>query len=138
VFFCELISNTISRFNQDLPILDYSTADGHLSQIKVIFKNSEFFPTILQEQLTVLDFISYCGGALGLFLGFSAMSAVEMIYYFTVRIAFDRAQKNKVAILNSNDQDQQQNDNYFLDIMNNSSIHGFNQVVIANRHSIER
>lgn len=68
------------------------------------------------------------------------MSAVEIIYYFSVRVAFDRTQKNKVSVLNLSDQEQKQqnNSNYFLDIMNNSSIHGFNQVVFAKRHLIER
>jgi hypothetical protein len=55
------------------------------SHLEVFFKSPTFFPFILKQQLTFLDFVSYCGGILGLFLGFSMISIVEFVYYFTMR-----------------------------------------------------
>ena len=37
--------------------------------------------------MTPLDFISQMGGLLGLFLGFSLISGIEIIYWFTVKLA---------------------------------------------------
>ena len=36
------------------------------------------------EKMTIIDFISSLGGLFGLFLGFSLMSFVEIIYWFGV------------------------------------------------------
>ena len=36
-----------------------------------------------------MDLLSYIGGVLGLCLGFSAMSALEMVYFFTLRIGLN-------------------------------------------------
>lgn len=32
------------------------------------------------------DFVSSCGGLLGLFMGVSVLSVVELIYFFTLRL----------------------------------------------------
>lgn len=32
------------------------------------------------------DFLAICGGLLGLFLGVSALSIIEFVYYFTLRL----------------------------------------------------
>jgi hypothetical protein len=102
----------------------------------VFFKDSEFFPFVLKQQLTTLDFVSYCGGSLGLFLGFSALSAVEIVYYLTVRWMFLKYKKRRVSSEQSEDQTKPKN--YLAELMENSSIHGFNQIVKKNRHVVER
>ena len=38
------------------------------------------------ERVTVIDFLAMCGGILGLFIGFSALSAIELIYYPFLRL----------------------------------------------------
>jgi hypothetical protein len=63
------------------------------SQILILFKFASFFPFLLQQQLKTLDFVSYCGGSLGLFLGFSAVSALELISFFTIRMIFSKPGK---------------------------------------------
>lgn len=113
--------------------MDYSDY-LYSSQVQILFKAAEFFPNILRQELTPLDFVSYCGGALGLFLGFSALSAVELMYYFSVRIAFDRRRKNKVSDCN----DKTEKIKLSKKVMNNCSVHGFNQIVFQNRHFVER
>ena len=41
------------------------------------------------QQFTSSDVVSYVGGLLGLFAGISMLSIVEIIYFFTIRIAVD-------------------------------------------------
>lgn len=38
------------------------------------------------ESLTFADFLAYCGGLLGVFLGVSLLSFIEIIYYMTLRL----------------------------------------------------
>jgi hypothetical protein len=105
--------------------------------IEIFFKSSNFFPIILQEQLTTLDFFSYCGGSLGLFLGFSAVSAIEIFYYLSLRIICFRRQSNKIFSSYQN-KEPVVTKNYIVEFAENSSIHGCNQIVMKGRHWIER
>ena len=41
-----------------------------------------------QQRMTGLDFLSQVGGLLGLCIGFSFCSGVEILYWFLVRIPF--------------------------------------------------
>lgn len=45
--------------------------------------------------VTLTDFVSSCGGLLGLFMGVSILSIVEFVYYFSMRL-FCSIQSNKV------------------------------------------
>jgi hypothetical protein len=105
--------------------------------LQVFFKSPDFFPFILQQQLTTLDLVGYCGGSLGLFLGFSLLSAVEFVYYFTLRLICLRTQRKKVAGVEIADETQKKK-NYLIEFAENSSIHGFNQIVFEKRHPVER
>jgi hypothetical protein len=107
------------------------------SQVLIFFKNPEFFPMIRQQQLTALDFISYCGGSLGLFLGFSVLSAVELVYFFTLRLIFKRVRSNKVEC-SSNQIVPKTNKNYLWEFVSSSSVHGCNQILLKRRHFLER
>ena len=42
------------------------------------------------------EFISNCGGLLGLFMGISVLSIVEMVYYFTFRLFFDLRRQERI------------------------------------------
>jgi hypothetical protein len=106
------------------------------SSIDIIYKTAQFFPLILQQQLTTLDFVSYCGGSLGLFLGFSLISAIEIVYYCTLRILFGSRQRARVSPEEISDDPEQES--YFAEAMESSTIHGFNQIVMKNRHIAER
>jgi hypothetical protein len=103
--------------------------------IQIFFKSSEFYPHILQQQLTTIDFVSYCGGSLGLFLGFSTLSAIEIVYYFSLRFICSRRQ-NRVSNVSGDEEDQKKN--YLVEVIENLSIHGFNQITMKKRHLIER
>jgi hypothetical protein len=104
--------------------------------LQVFFKSAEFSPKILQQQLTTFDFLSYCGGSLGLFLGFSALSAIELVYYFTIRIFFRRMQMKKVA--SSTEEVAEPKKRFVVECLEGSSIHGCNQIVAPKRSKFER
>lgn len=55
---------------------------------KVIILFDGRFVTKLKriELYTYTDFLAICGGLLGLFLGISALSIIEMVYFFTLRL----------------------------------------------------
>jgi hypothetical protein len=104
---------------------------------QVFFKSREFFPIILQQKLTTLDLASYCGGSLGLFLGFSVLSAVEIFYYLTLRVICSHKQLNKVSIIR-NGEEPRRSKNYLVEYLENSSIQGFKQMTMKKWHFIER
>jgi hypothetical protein len=106
--------------------------------MEVLFISPQFFPFILQQQLTVIDFLSYCGGSLGLFLGFSLISAVELAYYFTLRVLCVKIQRNIVEPEESGVSDRVNQKDCMADIMESSTIHGFNQVAKEKRSYFER
>lgn len=45
------------------------------------------------ELYGLTDFAAYCGGVLGLCLGFSFLSIVEIVYYITLRLWFNLRQQ---------------------------------------------
>ena len=45
--------------------------------------------------ITVFFISAACGGNVGLCMGLSLLSVVEFIYFFTLRIIFDRINNNK-------------------------------------------
>lgn len=61
--------------------------------IEVEFKKDEFYPTIKQRQFTEIDFLSYIGGTLGLFAGFSVLTVFELFSFFALRCGFDMIAK---------------------------------------------
>jgi hypothetical protein len=106
--------------------------------VEIFFKSPDFYPLVLQQQLTSLDFVSYCGGSLGLFLGFSALSAVEFVYYFTLRLLCLKRSTRKIIDSDEGEQTTTKKKNYLVEFVENSSIHGCNQIVMRNRHWVER
>lgn len=56
------------------------------SHISISFKENQFIAMNRSETFTMPDFIASCGGLLGLFMGISLMSIIELIYYFSLRM----------------------------------------------------
>lgn len=54
--------------------------------MKIFFKTDEFITNKRSELFGRTDFIANCGGLLGLFMGVSILSIVEIIYYFIVHL----------------------------------------------------
>lgn len=55
-------------------------------RILIAFKEQKFISIIRSETSTISEFISNCGGLLGLFMGASFLSIVELVYYPTLRL----------------------------------------------------
>ena len=71
-----------------------------------IFLNCPLYLTYLLyfQLFSTVDLLSYIGGVLGLCLGFSAMSALECIYFFTLRLGLNirmKRSEHDVWLLNS-------------------------------------
>jgi hypothetical protein len=56
----------------------------YLTDVKVMFKENEFLTIRRSERYEFIDFISNCGGLMGLFLGISIFCVFEIFYYFLI------------------------------------------------------
>lgn len=56
-------------------------------RLAISFKDNQFFASHRRELYGRTDFLANCGGLLGLFMGFSLLSIVEVVYYCTLRLA---------------------------------------------------
>jgi Amiloride-sensitive sodium channel len=115
-------------------LVDYADLT-YPSQLLVFFKSLNFYPFVLQQQLSVLDFVSYCGGSLGLFLGFSALSAIELIYFFTVKAFCIIRTRRKVKDSSSL---QLKKKKVAVDVFKKSTIHGIKNIMNSNSPLVER
>lgn len=57
-----------------------------LGNLAIFFENQHVETITRMEMSTYTDFLAVCGGLLGLFLGVSALSIIELIYYSTLRL----------------------------------------------------
>lgn len=81
------------------------------ARLSIFFKEHQFITSKRSELYGPTDFLANCGGLLGLFMGVSCLSIVEVIYYFTLRLGCSlrlrrnrqrksmRMQKNQVGPL---------------------------------------
>lgn len=60
-----------------------------VAALSVVFKEGKVGTTERSELYGLLEFIGNCGGVLGLLMGVSLLSIIELIYYFTLRLACD-------------------------------------------------
>ncbi|XP_049875788.1 pickpocket protein 28 isoform X2 [Pectinophora gossypiella] len=60
--------------------------DVKFARVMIFFKEAQFITSRRSELYGQTDFLANCGGVLGLFLGFSILSVVELLYFLTLRI----------------------------------------------------
>lgn len=58
----------------------------HMSYFQVFMKGNQFITLDRSELFGPTDFLANFGGLLGLCIGFSLLTLIEVIYYLTVRI----------------------------------------------------
>ncbi|XP_018335267.1 pickpocket protein 28 [Agrilus planipennis] len=57
-----------------------------MTRVTLFFKEQQFINSERNELYGHTDFFANCGGLLGLFMGFSVLSVVEIIYFLSLRI----------------------------------------------------
>jgi hypothetical protein len=65
---------------------DYDAYEKDIATVTFFFESSNAFEFLRQSKTTMVDYISQVGGLLGLCLGFSFISAVEIFYWFTFKL----------------------------------------------------
>ncbi|KAI8439387.1 hypothetical protein MSG28_013193 [Choristoneura fumiferana] len=72
----------------------------YMTRIFIFFKEAQFITSRRSELYGQTDFLANCGGLLGLFMGFSFLSVVEIIYFLTLRLwcaLWKKKSKKRVA-----------------------------------------
>lgn len=117
-------------------------------------KDNNFFPLVHQRQFTEIDFLSYIGGTLGLFAGFSILTFLELFFYFifrpSVRWVREKCRSKVSSIENMQDKTESRKNNkklkktalttirYFFSYMEECTLHGLNHATFKNLIAIER
>lgn len=81
------------------------------ARLSISFKEKQFITSRRSELYGQTDFLANCGGLLGLFMGVSLLSIVEIIYFCTLRLCCNlrsrQRRKKRVRKQESNRQQQQ-------------------------------
>ena len=64
----------------------YDAYAKDIAMVTFFFESSTLFEYKREERMTLIQYISQMGGLLGLCIGFSLISGVEIIYWFTIRL----------------------------------------------------
>lgn len=65
------------------------------ARLTVYFKEREFTAIVQTEHYGISGLIAYIGGTFGLFMGFSLLSLVELIYFLSIRLYFNMKQRKQ-------------------------------------------
>lgn len=71
-------------------------AEKRFARIFIAFKDEQFFSSRRSEVYTLIDFVANCGGILGLFMGISILSIVEIFYFSTLRIGCSLRKRRQI------------------------------------------
>ena len=88
-----LPSCTLINYDYDISQQDFKekvtvkNASSKLTKLSISFEDPKVTTTERSELYGVNDFMANCGGVLGLFMGVSLLSIIELVYYFTLRLA---------------------------------------------------
>lgn len=65
------------------------------SQFRLFFsyKSPTFEAAVRSENFGMSDFVAGCGGLLGLFMGISVLSILEIVYFFTIHLILNVKKK---------------------------------------------
>jgi hypothetical protein len=70
-------------------LTDDTYVKENIAMLHIYHENLHFIKHERAELFSIVDLLSYIGGVLGLCLGFSAMSCLECMYFFTVRFGLN-------------------------------------------------
>ena len=64
---------------------NYDAYEKDIAMVTFFFESTTAFEYSRDERMTLIQYISQMGGLMGLCTGFSFISAVEIVYWFTIR-----------------------------------------------------
>ncbi|PSN34457.1 hypothetical protein C0J52_20177, partial [Blattella germanica] len=76
---------SLSKFPQFHPE-EVEVPEGMFAAVTFFYKDNQFVTSRRTELYGAIDFLASCGGLLGLYLGFSLLSLVEIFYFFVMRL----------------------------------------------------
>jgi hypothetical protein len=71
--------------NEKLQKEVFNYARQNLAKVTIYIKDPYVSKYVTEEKITEIAFVGTVGGVLGLFMGFSFISAVEIIYVFCIK-----------------------------------------------------
>ncbi|KOB71904.1 Uncharacterized protein OBRU01_07917 [Operophtera brumata] len=78
---------------------------NNIAKVEIYFKKSQFMSFHRSELFGTTDFLANIGGLLGLFLGFSFLSLMEILYFITLRLGLairrNNADEKKIKLENN-------------------------------------
>ncbi|XP_037039198.1 pickpocket protein 28-like [Bradysia coprophila] len=88
---------TCTQLSYAIQVTPLSNVDATAGEtpIYVSYKNPFFKKDIRSELHSLSEFFSNCGGSLGLFLGVSIFSIIELLYFCTVRLYLHRKRSDR-------------------------------------------
>ena len=89
----------------------FGYAQQNLAKVQIFIKDPYVALYMTEEKITEMAFVGSIGGVLGLFLGFSFISSVEIIFMVCLRPFLRRMRRRKeiyAESLNQDDDQQQQ------------------------------
>lgn len=66
-----------------------------MSRLSIFFKETQFITSKRSELYGLTDFLANCGGLLGLFMGISILSFVELFYFCSLRLICNLGMRKK-------------------------------------------
>ena len=83
LFIALVVSGAHPEFKND------SYVNDNLAVLHIYFDKLHFMTYERKELYDIIDFTAYLGGLLGMCMGFSLLSAIEVVYFFTARLYYN-------------------------------------------------
>ena len=80
----EAANSDLDSHGEKIP-KSYDAYDKDIAMVTFFFETSTVFEFSRDQRMTMVGYISQLGGLLGLFMGFSFISAFEILYWCTIR-----------------------------------------------------
>ena len=64
----------------------YDAYEKDIAMVNFFFETNTVFEYSRDQKMTMVGYLSQMGGLLGLWMGFSFISAIEILYWYTIRL----------------------------------------------------
>jgi len=128
---CQSLKYSVQKsvIDSDVDTISVYRSFMRLSNFEIKFKAKDFHPLVRKKNFSILDFISFAGGLLGLLAGFSALSAFEIFYFFFIKMWTEGSNR----VFTRNARFQENNFGYLDKFLKSTSVHTLNYISIERR-----